>query len=268
MNRLEKLKDLRSKIKEIEKKESVKKAKYILTGSVIALILFVGTVPTEIASLKRKISHDENLDLLNRYNEYIMKYSKNFNLKQLDDLDVFIKVISDYWDGIYYKDIDEIPFGYERLFLYEYKYGDCANIADDLTAKLNQINENYHARNLYVDMKDSNSKDEKLDKATKFWKETIVKANHCVTVVDIEDTILVIDPVNSTFGTIKNGKIIMFDETEKLEFAPFYTCNVRGMGELLSLGETILKSFKNKESMENLTKLYGKDAQGKSYEKI
>lgn len=266
MNKLEKLKELRDRI---ENNKKVEKVKYALVGVSVSLAIFLVATPSIIAHYRKKMSEENNLDLLNSYNQYIQNYANQFDKDELEDLDIFVKIMYDSMkDGSKYKKVDEVPFGYERLFLYDNKFGDCANYSDDMTAKLNAINSDYHARNLYVNMQDGNLEENLIDPIDKFIRKYIVNANHCVTVVDIDDKVVVIDPTNYAIGTIKNGQIVMFSDDLSMKVSPIYTYFGRGMDDFFALGDTIIKSFHNKEEIDDLNNAYGEEAQGKSLEKM
>ena len=124
-----------SKLKEFKDSQTIKE---ILAGISVSIVIIVNLFPPFNAH------YEENVDLLNQYNNYIDCYSKEFEYLDLNHLDIFEKIILDAKEnGFKYKIVDEIPFGYERLFLYANGYGDCCNFSDDMTAKLNKINSSY-----------------------------------------------------------------------------------------------------------------------------
>lgn len=259
MNNIEKLKLLRDRLEESKNAKKIKKA---LEGGIIAMAILAITFPPCHASYKRRLSHDENLDILNDYNQHIASYSEEFNREELSDLDIFMKIMVNDMDRFSVKYVDEIPIGYERLFLHATKCGDCANLADDMIAKLNQINPNYQANNLYVSMKENN------DSSISNSSSSIWTANHCVTAVKVDDKVLILDPATMRFGTMKDGKIVMFGKEEELSLAPIYTYVERGFEDFFPMLEKIKDSYSNKEDIQVLNQMYGEEAQLNSCIKI
>ena len=104
------------------------------------------TADIETQKLINSVKYEKEIE---NYNDKIEKYAKEINSMKLTDIQIFMKIIDDMW-----KEIDGYAFpkneieGYLRLTLDNEKIGVCRNFADDITAKLNAINPEYHARNL------------------------------------------------------------------------------------------------------------------------
>ncbi len=258
MNNIQKLKQFKDKL---ENSKNSKKIKRALKSGILAMAIFTITFPPCYASYKKRLSHDEYLDILNDYNQHIASYAEEFKKEELSDLDIFMKIMVNDMDRFSVQYVDEIPIGYERLYLYATKSGDCANFADDMTAKLNQINPNYQANNLYVSMKDNS--DSSVFNSSKIWT-----ANHCVTAITINNTILILDPATMRLGTMKDGKIIMFGNEEELSIAPIYTYAKRGWEDFFSMLEKVKESYSNQEDIQKLNEMYGQEAQINSCIKV
>lgn len=241
------------------------KAKGILIGINLSLIVGLATFPTINANIKTKASKMYNSNLLDRYNKHLNEYAKEFDLNKMEDIDVFVKAMEDIKKEYAYKRIEDIPFGYERLFLYDNHFGDCSNMADDLTAKLNKLNPSYNARN--IDVKMETEEAYCLNAYDCFLEKNNIKPNHTVTLVEVDNKTILLDPANQLIGTIKDGKIIIFDSDVKMYLTPAYTYLKKGYKETISEIKDINKSYKN-DSEESLKKQYGLDAQTKAKQKL
>lgn len=224
---------------------------------------------------------------IEEYNSKINAYAEEVNSMNLNDTQIFMKVMNDMWNSIDgYATADNEAWGYLRLTLDSEGVGVCRNFADDVTAKLNAINPEYNARNVIVYMEsgeyhlanikrnviernetvaeeNSENTEEKVD-GTQYF------GNHMVTAVDVPDKniTLILDPTNPGIGVFKDGQIHMFstDDGKGLEMKPvgqFF----QGLDSLLDMELTSLKSFLPcKYSLEELEELYGRDAQNQALE--
>ena len=101
---------------------------------------------------RNSIEYAEDIE---KYNEYIKNYAQKIKDMNLTDTQIFIKVIDDMWKEIKgYAEPQNEVIGHYRLTLQNEGIGVCKNFADDMTAKLNEINPEYNARNLVVYMSD------------------------------------------------------------------------------------------------------------------
>ena len=247
------------------KEKNHEKVKGILIGINLTLVVGLATFPTLNANIKTKASQIYNSNLLDSYNKHLNDYTKEFDLNTMSDLDVFVKLMDDIQKENTYKKMDDIPFGYERLFMYENHFGDCSNMADDLAAKLNKLNSSYNARKIDVKMET----DERLciNAYDCFLEDHNIKPNHSVTLVDVgEDTIL-LDPANQVMGTLKDGKVVIFDSDIKMHLTPVYSYLKRGYGELFSVLGDINKSYK-KDNVKDNYQEYGLESQTKAKLKL
>ncbi|MBQ8131528.1 MAG: hypothetical protein IJ193_03465, partial [Bacilli bacterium] len=247
------------------KESSHKKLKGFFIGVNLTIVMGLATFPTISANIREKSSYQNNVQLLDSYNKYLNDYAKDFDLKELEDIDVFVKIMDEIKRENTYKRMEDIPYGYERLFLYENHFGDCSNMADDMTAKLNKLNSMYNARNLDVKMETAD--EISINFFDQFLNDHNIKANHSVTVVDIGEDSIVLDPTNQVIGTIKDGKIILFDSDLKMHLTPFSSYMKNGITDLVSIEKDIVKSYHN-DHVKELQEKYGKDAQEKAKQKI
>ena len=220
------------------------------------------------------------------YNKKINEYAKEIQSMNLDDLQIFMKVMSDMWSEIDgYATAETEPLGFSRLALYIDKVGVCRNFADDITAKLNAINPEYNARNIVVYMSGEEYNLANIDRNIIETNETVagedkeqesgdgivsITGNHMVTAVDVpdENITLILDPTNPGIGVFRNGQIYMFSTPdgkgiESRMIGQFF----QGAETMLDLGITELKSCLPCEySLEELEEMYGTEKQNEVLE--
>ena len=241
------------------------KAKGILIGINLTLIVGLATFPTLNANIKTKASKMYNSNLLDSYNKHLNDYAKEFDLNTMEDIDVFMKIMDDINKEYTYKKVEDIPYGYERLFIYDNHFGDCSNMADDMTAKLNKLNSSYNARN--IDVKMETNEVTCINAYDCFLEKNNLKPNHTVTLVDVGDKTLLLDPANQAIGTIKDGKIVMFDTDIKMHLTPVFTYLKKGYKDTFSVLNDINKSHKEID-IETLKNQYGIESQIKAKQKL
>ena len=237
---------------------------------------------------------------IGEYDKKIKSYAKEVMAMNLDDTQVFMKVIDDMWEGIQGYGVPEKDItGFSELDLAdEDGYGVCRNMASDVARKLNEISPKYNARTIIVKTSDygqyriadinrkfikneeeHESNDENAEKSDPTIFDKVIGAvagNHMVTLVDIpeEDLILVLDPTNPGIGIYRNGEIIMFnsDKQNGVEFEPKeYISATMGVGigdgleNIFGVIDDYGKSYKKpKLSFDELEEKYGLDAQNKA----
>lgn len=263
--------------------------KYIIYLSSIYFLAIITSLP--MLSLmeieKNKQIYEEEID---NYEENLNEYISSLNLEGKTDLEIIMMLINDMWESIEgYKKPEIDAVGYERLDINN-GFGVCRNMADDIAAKLNAINPKYNARKLVVESNfidyefaDVNIKvvpeepnEEVLEKTEN--KESLVDqvmdqviGNHMVILVDIPDKniTLVVDPTNVGIGILKNGRITMFNGLESTyEIKETNNILFYGYLEYFKLLCDEFKSVIPQESIEELNKEYGIDAQNKALEKV
>lgn len=227
---------------------------------------------------KNTVTYAEELE---KYNNKIETYAEKIRAMNLDDTQVFMKVMADMWNEIDgYKTATNEPMGLYRLSLDFDGVGVCRNFADDITAKLNEINPDYNARNIVVYMNDNEYNLANIKRTILESNETVageniqeneaenmtkIFGNHMVTAVDVPDKniTLILDPTNPGIGVFKDGKIHMFSTPdgkgiEAKKLGQF----LQGYEGVLNLTLTEIKSFLPCEySLEELDQMYGTEKQ-------
>lgn len=233
---------------------------------------------------ENSITYAEEIE---KYNKQIEEYAKSVKELNLTDLQIIMKVMSDMWEKIDgYGDPKETIFGYERLsFLEDPSVGVCQHMADDTTAILNEINPDFHARNLTVYMSydamfnladidrtviDTDEQENESDENSNTLIENIVDnsiefiGNHVVTVIDMpkEKLTLIVDPTNPGIGIYKDGKIHMFSSKDGTGISPKPLSNIMFRGSsIFETAQTFMNTFiEPDKSIEELSKIYGTDA--------
>ena len=220
--------NLKSKLKLIKKNTILGLA----TLSTLS-VCFTAQVSASIDKIikNNSIQYEKEID---DYNNEITKYAEYINSLNLNDLEIIIKVIDDMWSNIdgYKTPSNYDILGYQRLSLYIDGYGVCRNMADDFTARINAINSDYEACNLYVLISDAqinniqrniinenntinqNNQENNSNYKDEFTKELI--GNHLVTCMKLKDdnAIVIVDPTNPSIGLYQNGKVYMFSNTK------------------------------------------------------
>lgn len=231
---------------------------------------------------------------IKNYDNKIKKYAEEVNELKLNDVQVFMKVIDDMWNQIKgYKNPELDLTGFLELDLAsEDGYGVCRNMASDVARKLNEINPDYNARTLVVNMghdgqykladvkrkileenetvdTDSSSKDVQN-------KMSDILGNHVITLVDVksDNLIVVLDPTNPGIGIYQNGKIEMLNSVKGNElnfdtrkFTTFITSNgyKDGAESVIDFADSYQES---KLSPEQIEEKYGLDAQNQALKEV
>lgn len=231
---------------------------------------------------------------IKNYDNKIKKYAEEVNKLKLNDVQVFMKVIDDMWNQIKgYKNPELDLTGFLELDLAsEDGYGVCRNMASDVARKLNEINPDYNARTLVVNMghdgqykladvkrkileenetvdTDSSSKDVQN-------KMSDILGNHVITLVDVksDNLIVVLDPTNPGIGIYQNGKIEMLNSVKGNElnfdtrkFTTFITSNgyKDGAESVIDFADSYQES---KLSPEQIEEKYGLDAQNQALKEV
>lgn len=252
-----------------------------LSASLLLPATAVGVVDHLITEEKKE-NAIEYAKEIEEYNSKINMYAEEVNSMNLNDTQIFMKVMNDMWNSIDgYATADNEVSGYLRLTLDSEGVGVCRNFADDVTAKLNAINPEYNARNVIVYMESGKYHLANIKRNIIEQNETVAEenseekvdnteyfGNHMVTAVDIPDKniTLILDPTNPGIGVFKDGQIYMFstDDGKGLETKPLGQL-FQGLDNLLDMELTSLKSFLPcKYSLEELEELYGRDAQNEA----
>lgn len=272
--------------------------------SLITSMALAGTI-SGLISADTKESIRENAEKykedIDKYNENIEKYAEEFSEKDLSDIQIFMKVMDDMWGNIKgYKNPEKNITGFLELDLADEEgYGVCRNMASDVAKKLNAIDPKYNARIITV-KSNLDYKIADIDRNILETNETVADSNtteqstsgniklqktlqnfmgdHMVTLVDVENAIMVLDPTNPGIGVYKDGRIIMLNSpinkdtglavSDPTEIATAIAVR----GGLDGLGTTISdydKSFEKLNfSFEELIAKYGLEAQNKALEEV
>lgn len=227
---------------------------------------------------------------LENYNKKIETYASEVKSMNLTDIQTFMKVMSDMWkeiDG--YATPENDIMGFLRLTLDGEGKGVCRHFADDVTAKLNEINPEYNARNITVYMSENEYNLANIDRTILETNETVAEknseeslvqeentidftkyaGNHMVTVVDVPDqnVSLVLDPTNPGIGVFKDGKVYMFStpDGKGIETKSLGQFVLNGAEEFFDLNKTKLESFLvSDKTLEELKNIYGTEAQNEA----
>ena len=268
----------------------------ILPYSVSFLFAF-SSVSSAVYKVSSIDEHNQNIkkksDEINAYNKYIKKYAEQVKSMNLTHTQIFVKLINDMWNSIEgYKTPEDELIGYYRLSLLEEGIGVCRHFADDITAKLNEINPEYNARNLVVYFEDNiytffNVDERNILEHDETVSEEIenisgesiknvfskLEGNHMVTAVDIpnDEVTLIIDSTNPAIGVFKNGKIHMFStpDGKSLDIATIGQVCFYGIDGITEINRDLLNSFFNcPYSLEELEETYGIDALNKDLDYV
>lgn len=259
----------------------------------IASSTFTLSLPVLNASTTKENEIKYEKEIKN-YDNKIKKYAEEVNELKLNDVQVFMKVIDDMWNQIKgYKNPELDLTGFLELDLAsEDGYGVCRNMASDVARKLNEINPDYNARTLVVNMghdgqykladvkrkileenetvdTDSSSKDVQN-------KMSDILGNHVITLVDVksDNLIVVLDPTNPGIGIYQNGKIEMLNSVKGNElnfdtrkFTTFITSNgyKDGAESVIDFADSYQES---KLSPKQIEEKYGLDAQNQALKEV
>ena len=231
---------------------------------------------------------------IKNYDNKIKKYAEEVNELKLNDVQVFMKVIDDMWNQIKgYKNPELDLTGFLELDLAsEDGYGVCRNMASDVARKLNEINPDYNARTLVVNMgHDGQYKLADVKRKILEENETVdtdsssrdvqnkmsdILGNHMITLVDVksDNLIVVLDPTNPGIGIYQNGKIEMLNSVKGNElnfdtrkFTTFITSNgyKDGAESVIDFADSYQES---KLSPEQIEEKYGLDAQNQALKEV
>ncbi len=259
----------------------------------IASSTFTLSLPVLNASTTKENEIKYEKEIKN-YDNKIKKYAEEVNELKLNDVQVFMKVIDDMWNQIKgYKNPELDLTGFMELDLAsEDGYGVCRNMASDVARKLNEINPDYNARTLVVNMgHDGQYKLADVKRKILEENETVdtdsssrdiqnkmsdILGNHMITLVDVksDNLIVVLDPTNPGIGIYQNGKIEMLNSVKGNElnfdtrkFTTFITSNgyKDGAESVIDFADSYQES---KLSPEQIEEKYGLDAQNQALKEV
>ncbi len=259
----------------------------------IASSTFTLSLPVLNASTTKENEIKYEKEIKN-YDNKIKKYAEEVNELKLNDVQVFMKVIDDMWNQIKgYKNPELDLTGFMELDLAsEDGYGVCRNMASDVARKLNEINPDYNARTLVVNMgHDGQYKLADVKRKILEENETVdtdsssravqnkmsdILGNHMITLVDVksDNLIVVLDPTNPGIGIYQNGKIEMLNSVKGNElnfdtrkFTTFITSNgyKDGAESVIDFADSYQES---KLSPKQIEEKYGLDAQNQALKEV
>ena len=259
----------------------------------IASSTFTLSLPVLNASTTKENEIKYEKEIKN-YDTQITKYPEEVNEFKLNDVQVFMKVIDDMWNQIKgYKNPELDLTGFMELDLAsEDGYGVCRNMASDVARKLNEINPDYNARTLVVNMgHDGQYKLADVKRKILEENETVdtdsssravqnkmsdILGNHMITLVDVksDNLIVVLDPTNPGIGIYQNGKIEMLNSVKGNElnfdtrkFTTFITSNgyKDGAESVIDFADSYQES---KLSPKQIEEKYGLDAQNQALKEV
>lgn len=259
----------------------------------IASSTFTLSLPVMNASTTKENEIKYEKEIKN-YDNKIKKYAEEINELKLNDVQVFMKVIDDMWNQIKgYKNPELDLTGFLELDLAsEDGYGVCRNMASDVARKLNEINPDYNARTLVVNMgHDGQYKLADVKRKILEENETVdtdsssrdvqnkmsdILGNHMITLVDVksDNLIVVLDPTNPGIGIYQNGKIEMLNSVkgnglnfDTRKFTTFITSNgyKDGAESVIDFADSYQES---KLSPKQIEEKYGLDAQNQALKEV
>ncbi|MBR3613641.1 MAG: hypothetical protein IKL55_00480 [Clostridia bacterium] len=265
----------------------------------LALSLSISGSMAMLSEMETSENADIYKDEIKAYNDKIENYANEVNRYAFNDVQIFVKVIDDMWNGIKgYANPQKDIHGYLELDLAtEDGFGVCRNMASDVARKLNEINPKYNARIMaarmgedgYYEIADvgrtviepnqtvTNS-DGQSDHLSNLEKViTNITGNHMITLVDVpEDNLtVVLDPTNPGIGIYLNGKIIMLNSTKEngLDFeAKEYVTAIfsrGGLDGIIGVASDYMKSFqKPKLTFDEIEQKYGLNAQNLAIQEV
>lgn len=256
----------------------------IVTGFISIIILFKACGVDDVI-IKRKYDREslENAlkysDDITRYNLEVELYAESIRNLDLSDLETIMKVVDDQWKVYKYQQNDEFIYGYPRVSLMKDGYGVCLGFADDFTAKMNEINPEYDAKNIFCYLDDSlysnNLKTvsiyrEVLEETPENLQDNIPEkyGNHTISSVRIpgEDYILTVDPINLTIGLLKDGEIYLFNNNSDDSLIFKEDGNyILGGDNYYSFKDTF---YEMDVSMDDLKDMYSYESQEKALKKV
>ena len=272
-------------------------------------VILVGQIGKIIDEMYRE-DIEKNASIIQEYDEEIAEYADYIQSLQLNsDLEVVMKVMDDMWKEIKYgtptKDIAGL---YRLAFTEDEKVGECRNIADDFSARMNAINPEYNARILTVYGEENYFEEEKTAdiKRIKKTDETIIDSentttnnnnnqgmyeeidrifndiniteytgNHMVSIFEPigKNYTLVVDPTNPSIGIIANGEIYMFQPTNKngIKFKPIGQITYVKNYDFTDIRNEFLKSFisfKSEEELQEISNEWNLEKQNQALETV
>ena len=259
----------------------------------IASSTFTLSLPVLNASTTKENEIKYEKEIKN-YDNKIKKYAEEVNELKLNDVQVFMKVIDDMWNQIKgYKNPELDLTGFMELDLAsEDGYGVCRNMASDVARKLNEINPDYNARTLVVNMghdgqymladvkrkilEENETVDTDSSSRAVQNKMSDILGNHMITLVDVksDNLIVVLDPTNPGIGIYQNGKIEMLNSVKGNElnfdtrkFTTFITSNgyKDGAESVIDFADSYQES---KLSPKQIEEKYGLDAQNQALKEV
>ena len=214
------------------------------------------------------------------YDENLKDYASQFNLDEMTDEEIIVKVMEDIRSNTYYGHREETKYYgvYFRLELDENNnIGVCRHMADKFTTIMNLINPDYQATNMIVNL-NTNIDVNKCDIYGKEQTGNVISdnleyyeynvsevGNHLVTLLKPREGnyYLVVDVTNPSIGILENGKIHMFnnDSTESMKYVPYGQAFVFEDSSFIDINRKMLSSYLTKFNFDELEKQYGLDAQ-------
>ena len=255
-------------------------------------LIAIPTISSEILTRENSIIYGNQIE---DYNNKISDYAEEIKSLDLEnDLQIFMKVIDDMWKNIQgYKEPEKDVYGYLELSISNKDgYGVCRHFASDVAKKLNAINPEYNARVMIVKMNDGGFYMPDIKRTILEQNETVsegtnsqenfnlyelvsnVIGNHAVTLANLpgQNTILVIDPTNPSIGIYKDGKIKLFNSSEKngMTFDPkeLATAIYNGFDGAINSVDYIASFEETSSSLDELAKEYGYDEQQKALKEV
>jgi len=261
-----------------------------LLSLLLALLLFLMVYSDDINKTKYKNEVDSNSKKyeqeINLYNKFLKEYAKYVKSLELSETEMILKVIKDIWSDIDgYGKCDDLILGYERLAFQEEGKGVCSSFADDFTARINAINPEYDAKNIYVylnDLEDGKTMEridferKNLEQYSNIDEETLKTqnkyGNHMVSVMELKDKnlYLVVDPTNLLIGVLKDGEIdILNTNDDNLMDYKLESNNIFSLDSEEEIKKDYEDTFEDPTiTLEEIENLYGIDAQEEAFDKI
>lgn len=222
-----------------------KKKKYIqkdvlsnIAAATVGVMVIAGGIPV-VEDYSIRQTEEEYSDMLLAYNEKKKVYAEKINTLDLNQMELFMKVMYDQRTTIGgYGNPKTDIFGLERLdFLEDNQPGVCRNMADDYAATLNAINSNFNAVPIFINLDqqkiidggviglnnvinyvneieetESNQNQDNTSQEASNEVNSNLTPNHAVVLADSieEDGVkFIIDPTNPCIGFMYDGKMYM-----------------------------------------------------------
>ncbi|MBR1883518.1 MAG: hypothetical protein IJ809_00975 [Clostridia bacterium] len=287
---------------------SVSKVKHFFKSLVASFVALTSTVlPTATGVMidnMNRISIEQNSEKVEEYLDDVKEYSENIKKiakkENYSDLDIFMKLMDDMWEGIdgYKRAENEINGALGASLKYE-KGGVCRNFADDIATKLNNINEKYNARSFSVktDLEGAKVQLADIDIKLAETNETIVNSgessneiqvndnlglkkiapDHAIVAVDVtidgKAVTMFLDPTNPSISVYTNGEIrtLNSDKTILGVKSQYLKLLIEGGEDYLkNMSAYIGSYFSNidENEYEKINEMFGIDAQNRSLKKV